>query len=81
MQHFLAMKGEHPSLSRRGNQSLAGPPRQKWIAPSIRISNAGWPGARIATTVELESSHFAYLSRPAEIAKLIEQAAAGSAKE
>ncbi|MEX3985348.1 alpha/beta fold hydrolase [Paraburkholderia sp. EG287A] len=32
-------------------------------------------------TVEINSSHVAYMSHPAEVAKLIEQAAAQSSKE
>lgn len=40
-----------------------------------------WMATRAnSTTVEVRSSHVAYLSHPAEIAKLIEQAAAGSEK-
>ncbi|MEM5331147.1 hypothetical protein VSR34_31820 [Paraburkholderia sp. JHI2823] len=32
-------------------------------------------------TVEIKSSHVAYMSHPAEVAKLIEQAAAQSSRE
>lgn len=32
-------------------------------------------------TIELKSSHVAYISHPAEVAKLIEQAAKGAGKE
>jgi hypothetical protein len=34
-----------------------------------------------STTVEFNSSHVAYISHPAEVAKLIEQAAAKSSKQ